>query len=209
MTPWPHADLTVLDFMLFEWLGGAQTLERPPYHEHDVQSLRLMLDQVSQILAAEFSAHTRQGDLIEPYLSEQGDVITAPFLKNAMAAVREAGLFATGFSPEDGGLGLPMTAHLALQGLMMGANIGAAAFAMLTMGNARLIRSFGSKSQIKAFAEPAIMGQAMGTMCLSEPQAGSSLADITTKAILNKTMNWARNIAYMVQKCGSARAITT
>jgi len=162
--------------------GGAQTLERPPYHEHDVQSLRLMLDQVSQILAAEFSAHTRQGDLIEPYLSEQGDVITAPFLKNAMAAVREAGLFATGFSPEDGGLGLPMTAHLALQGLMMGANIGAAAFAMLTMGNARLIRSFGSKSQIKAFAEPAIMGQAMGTMCLSEPQAGSSLADITTKA---------------------------
>jgi alkylation response protein AidB-like acyl-CoA dehydrogenase len=183
MTPWPHADLTVLDFLTFDWLCLNEVLERPIYKDHDEQGIRLMIDQVSQILAQEFSANTRVGDLNEPYQNAQGEVITAPFLKQAINSVREAGLFVTGFSADEGGLGLPMTVHMTLQGLMMGANIGAAAFGMLTMGNAKLIQTFGTSAQIKAFAEPAIKGDFMGTMCLSEPQAGSSLADITTKAV--------------------------
>ena len=54
---------------------------------------------------------------------------------------------------------------------------------MLTAGNARLIARYGTLEQIETYAKPQIEGRSFGTMCLSEPQAGSSLAEVKTKAI--------------------------
>lgn len=65
----------------------------------------------------------------------------------------------------------------------MAANIATAAYAMLTIANARLLVAHGSDTQIEIFARPQIAGQVLGTMCLSEPQAGSSLGDIRTRAL--------------------------
>ena len=58
---------------------------------------------------------------------------------------------------------------------------------MLTVANARLLASFGSPGQIETFARPLVEGRWFGTMCLSEPQAGSSLSDITTRAVSGGT----------------------
>jgi alkylation response protein AidB-like acyl-CoA dehydrogenase len=65
----------------------------------------------------------------------------------------------------------------------MAANIATAAYPMLTVANARLLATFGQPGQIETFARPLVEGRWFGTMCLSEPQAGSSLSDITTRAV--------------------------
>src|SRR5690606_22500171 len=62
------------------------------------------------------------------------------------------------------------------------ANIGACAYPALSIGNASLLLAHGSPAQVEAFALPQLRGEWTGTMCLSEPQAGSSLSDITTRA---------------------------
>jgi alkylation response protein AidB-like acyl-CoA dehydrogenase len=69
----------------------------------------------------------------------------------------------------------------------MAANIAPAAYPMLTVANARLLASFGLPGQIKTFARPLVEGRWFGTMCLSEPQAGSSLSDVTTRAVTDGT----------------------
>ena len=62
------------------------------------------------------------------------------------------------------------------------ANVGTSAYPFLTMGNARLLLAHGSQEQIDTYVRPELEGRWFGTMALSEPQAGSSLADITTRA---------------------------
>ena len=69
----------------------------------------------------------------------------------------------------------------------MAANIATAAYPMLTVANARLLASFGLPGQIETFARPLVEGRWFGTMCLSEPQAGSSLSDVTTRAVTDGT----------------------
>src|SRR3712207_4529182 len=62
------------------------------------------------------------------------------------------------------------------------ANVGTAAYPFLTMANARLLTAYGSPEQVDTFVRPMVEGRWFGTMALSEPQAGSSLADLTTRA---------------------------
>ena len=61
-------------------------------------------------------------------------------------------------------------------------NVGTAAYRFLTRANANLLYEYGTPEQIEAYVKPMVEGRFYGTMCLSEPQAGSSLADITTRA---------------------------
>ena len=85
--------------------------------------------------------------------------------------------------PEDlGGLQLPYTITQGVGAIMGAANGNVSGYMMLTGAAARLIIAHGSDEQIARFATPMIEGRWFGTMCLSEPQAGSSLADIRTKA---------------------------
>jgi len=63
------------------------------------------------------------------------------------------------------------------------ANAGTSSYPFLTMANANLIATYGTPEQVRDYVRPMIDGRWFGTMCLSEPQAGSSLADITTKAV--------------------------
>ena len=81
-----------------------------------------------------------------------------------------------------GGLQLPQVVQTACFAWFQAANIGTWSYAMLTMGNANLLLAHGSDEQVDAYVRPMIEGRFHGTMCLSEPQAGSSLADITTRA---------------------------
>mgnify|MGYP006273557907 FL=1 len=102
--------------------------------------------------------------------------------KEALAAYVDAGLLQSGFSEADGGLGLPETIHQAAAFPLATANISLAGFGLLTVGAGRLIASFGSDRQRETYLKPMAQGRFTGTMCLSEPHAGSSLADIKTRA---------------------------
>jgi alkylation response protein AidB-like acyl-CoA dehydrogenase len=173
-----------LDFLLCEWLGIQTLFERPAFADHSRETVAAMLDVAQQCAMAHFLPHYKQADQREPYVDGSG-VHTLPAIREALARYAELGFFSAGFAPELGGMNLPYLACAAAFAIFAAANISTVAYAMLTVANARLIATFGTSAQIDAFARPQIAGRWFGTMCLSEPQAGSSLADIRTRAQLD------------------------
>jgi alkylation response protein AidB-like acyl-CoA dehydrogenase len=162
-----------VDFLLHDWLQAGALVDR--------ETVDAVLD-LSQTLATEaFLPHFKRNDVEEPALVD-GQVRICPAIGEALAQYAELGLFSAGFPEAQGGLGLPYLVCAASFAFFAAANVSTAAYPMLTVANARLIATFGSPAQVEAFARPQIEGRWFGTMCLSEPQAGSSLADVRTKA---------------------------
>jgi alkylation response protein AidB-like acyl-CoA dehydrogenase len=130
-----------------------------------------------------FAPHHRLGDVQEPHLHE-GKVVLPAAVETALSAYASAGFNAAAAPVAQGGMGLPYVIALASDGLFMAANIATSGYALLTRGAAHLLLAHGSESQIRRFAKPLLEGRYFGTMCLSEPQAGSSLGDVSTRAVL-------------------------
>jgi alkylation response protein AidB-like acyl-CoA dehydrogenase len=162
-----------LDFLLHDWLGIDAHLDR--------ETVDALLDLSEKLATEHFLTHYKAADTVEPQLDTDG-VHILPAIGEALRHYADLGLFAAGFSPELGGLGLPSLLCSASFAQFAAANIATAAYPMLTTANARLIAAFGTPAQIQTFAKPEIEGRWFGTMCLSEPQAGSSLADVRTRA---------------------------
>ncbi len=171
-----------LDFLLIDWLGVDRLAEIPQFADLNRETLTALLDLSETVATRHFLPHYKTADVEEPWLDEDG-VHILPEIGKALAAYAEAGLFGQSFAAEHGGLQLPLTVAAASFAHFLAANIATAAYPMLTVANARLLTAFGSPALIDAFARPEIEGRVFGTMCLSEPQAGSSLADITTRAV--------------------------
>lgn len=176
-----HLNRRDLDFLLFDWLKIEDLLGRERFAEHSRETLAAVLDLSEDLAADAFVPAYKPADQREPWLDNDG-VHVIPEIADAVRAYAAAGLTAGSFDADLGGLQAPIVAATASMACFMAANISASAFPMLTMANARLIATFGSPAQVEAFARPQIEGAALGTMCLSEPQAGSSLADISTLA---------------------------
>ena len=103
--------------------------------------------------------------------------------RDAVLAYAESGLLAAGHDYEAGGMQLPFVVDMAANTFFAMASISISAFAMLTYANANLLMAYGTTRQRQIFALPELQGRFLGTMCLSEPQAGSSLGDILTIAV--------------------------
>ena len=171
-----------IDFLLHDWLGIDALFVRPRFAHLDRETIDALIDLSEQLAVDAFLPHYKEADCHEPRLDADG-VHILPAIGEALARYAELGLFAAGFSPDLGGSGLPYLACAASFAWFAAANIATAAYPMLTVANARLIVTFGSAGQIERFALPQIEGRWFGTMCLSEPQAGSSLADVRTRAV--------------------------
>jgi alkylation response protein AidB-like acyl-CoA dehydrogenase len=169
-----------LDFLLHDWLDIGTQLERAG-SDHSRDLIDSLLDLTETLATERFLPHYKAADAQEPRLDAEG-VHIHPAIGEALRDYAEAGLFAAGFPPDQGGLGLSYLACAASFAQFAAANIATAAYPMLTTANARLIVTFGTPAQIERFARPQIAGRWFGTMCLSEPQAGSSLADVRTRA---------------------------
>ncbi|HEV2598879.1 acyl-CoA dehydrogenase [Sphingopyxis sp.] len=170
-----------LDFLLHEWLGAGSLADR--------ETVDAILDLSEKLAAEQFLPHYKQNDIEEPWLDSHG-VHICPAIAPALASYAELGLFSAGFQEEKGGLGLPYLVCAASFSLFAAANIATAAYPMLTVANARLIATFGSEAQFETFGRPQVEGRWFGTMCLSEPQAGSSLADVRTRAVADGADAW-------------------
>lgn len=164
----------LLAFQLFDWLD--------PDGETDRDTLFAMIDVAQQLATDVFLVHNRQIDVEEPSLDAEG-VHAHPAIKDALAQYKELGLFGASFPEDVGGIGLPFAVSLAIYGNFSAASVATIAYPMLTAANARLLTKFSTAAQVEAFALPQIEGRWFGTMCLSEPQAGSSLGDIRTRAV--------------------------
>ncbi|MBN9062107.1 MAG: acyl-CoA dehydrogenase C-terminal domain-containing protein [Rhizobiales bacterium] len=178
-------DRANLDFLLFDWLRLGDFLGRGPYEEHSLETASAFLDLAERLSGDYFLPHYKASDNREPRLTTDG----VDILPEACEAVRQfaqAGFIAAPFAGELGGMRVPETLHAAAFSFFMAANISTSAYPMLTIASARLLAAYGAQRQIEAFAAPQIAGEAMGTMCLSEPQAGSSLAHIRTRAVFEE-----------------------
>ena len=174
-----------IQFLLYEWLKVEELTRYPRYSDHSRETFDAVLDLSAKLAMDQFASHYKKADRVEPVL-EDGQVKVIPEIKQALQAYAEAGLFAASFDNELGGLQLPHAVEAASMAHFFAANVGTAAYPMLTCANARVLSRFGTESQIATFAQPEIEGRWLGTMCLSEPQAGSSLADITTRAVYER-----------------------
>ncbi|MCC7410195.1 MAG: acyl-CoA dehydrogenase [Gammaproteobacteria bacterium] len=170
-----------LDFILYELLGVETLCGHPRHAGQDRAMFDGVLDTAVRIATEHFLPHAAQVDATEPEY-DGTRVHILPQVKAALDAYREAGFMAAAFDADVGGLQLPWTIAQACGAVFAAANIGTYGYPLLTVAAANLLRAFGSAEQQAAFLGPMLEGRYFGTMCLSEPQAGSSLADIRTRA---------------------------
>ncbi len=129
-----------------------------------------------------FAPHRKKGDQIKPTVGPDGTVVLIDEIKEALDAFSRAGLLAGSFDDAVGGMQLPAVVAEASMLFFRAANPSTTAYLFLTLGNANLLVEYGTSEYIDTWVRPMLEGRYLGTMCLSEPDAGSSLADITTKA---------------------------
>jgi len=173
-----HRDL---DFLLYELLDVESLTRAPRYAEHSRDTFGAAIETAFRIAENEFAPHNRKGDTNEP--SFDGERVTLiPEVKQALKAYAEAGFIAAGFDFDDGGMQLPHTVATACWSLFKAANVATDTYGSLAIGVAHMLAAFGTAGQKTRYLEPLLTGRFLGTMVLTEPHAGSSLAEITTTA---------------------------
>ncbi|NKB39070.1 MAG: acyl-CoA dehydrogenase [Gammaproteobacteria bacterium] len=170
-----------IDFLLYEFLDVEKLCERDYFSEHDKDIFSPMLDTAEQIANDHFVTCAESGDKNMAELID-GKVEMAEGSKAAMDNLCEAGFIAASLDNEYGGLQLPSTVSNACMSFFQAANVGLCGLPMLTIGVANLINVYGDEEQKTNFLPRLLTGHFYGTMCLSEPHAGSALTDIRTKA---------------------------
>ena len=171
-----------VDFLLHDWLKAETLCQRERHAEHSRETFDAVLDLSEKIANEQFAPINRLTDEHEPTFD--GVTVTLPKeTPVAMAAFNEAGLMAASKDAELGGMQLPTVVEIASMSFFYKASVSLAAYPMLTRGNANTILAHGTPKQIEVFAKGGFEGRTFGTMCLSEPQAGSSLSDISTRAV--------------------------
>jgi len=170
-----------LDFILYELLDVEALTRRPRFAEHSRETFDAALNTAAKIAEEKFAPHNRKSDLNEPRF-DGIRVEIIPEVGEALEAFREAGFLAAAQDFEHGGMQLPWTLAQACFAWFNAANVSTAAYPFLTIANANLIRNFGTAAQKQKYLPALLSGRFFGTMCLSEPQAGSSLSDIRTTA---------------------------
>ncbi len=171
-----------LDFMLYEWLDTAQLTQAPRFAMHDRATFDSVIDAAQALAQDKFAAHAAKLDANEPHFDGER-VHLIPEVKEALDAYIDGGFLSAAFAIEHGGLQLPYSVAQAVSALFLAANPGTAGYPFLTAAAANLLRAHGTKAQQARYMQPMLAGRYFGTMCLSEPQAGSSLGDIKTRAI--------------------------
>ena len=171
-----------LAFLLYELLDVERFTEFSRYADHSRDTFDAAIELALKVGAETFAPHNHLCDGDEPRF-ENGKVVIRPEVSEALAVLRDTGLMAASQDYERGGMQLPSVIAQTCIGLIKGANVSTQAYAGLTIAACNLIMAHGSEEYKRRFAEPMMAGRFFGTMCLTEPQAGSSLADIKTRAV--------------------------
>ncbi|MAA84839.1 MAG: acyl-CoA dehydrogenase, partial [Halieaceae bacterium] len=170
-----------VDFYLDEMFDLGSLLASDRYGEHDRESITAILDLCQSMAEEEFLPCAAEHDENEPVFKD-GQAITPDSLKACLKAFVEAGLPAATFDHDLGGMQLPVVVANFMQGIFQAANAPAVGYVFLTSSNAHMLQACGSEALRERYLPPLVEGRWFGTMCLSEPHAGSSLSDIRCMA---------------------------
>ncbi|RYF06485.1 MAG: acyl-CoA dehydrogenase [Comamonadaceae bacterium] len=175
-----------LDFLLYDWLQAGTLQQRERFADHSRETFDAVLDTCERIAREKYAPFNRLVDTEEPHTVTAPDgtlrVVLPQATHEARRAYAESGLLSAAQDYDTGGMQLPYTVEaaansfFALASISIGSNL-------LTAGNANLLMVHGTPLQQQVFALNEFNGRWAGTMCLSEPQAGSSLSDVATRAV--------------------------
>jgi hypothetical protein len=168
-------------FLLFEQFRLGELLEKPPFADWAVEDVRAVLEEVyrwsCQVLGPLNSVGDRAGCTLE-----DGRVKTAPGFPAAWKSLYQHGWRGLGVAPEHGGQGGPITVSILTGEMMSGANTAFNMYPGLTQGVGEVIAAFGTPGQVDAYCKKLYTGVYAGTMCLTEPHAGSDVGAASTRA---------------------------
>ena len=170
-----------LAFILYEFLRCEELCQRERFAEHDRTSFDAVLDLAQQIAEEKFAPIAAKLDENEPKFDGE-KVHIIPEVKEAHEAYIAAGFMLAGAGYDDGGMQLPLTIVQAVRAIFGSANTPALGYIGLTNSAANMLNTWGSQELKDKYLPPMRNGRFYGTMCLSEPHAGSNLADIRTRA---------------------------
>ena len=176
-----NIDRRDIDFVLYDHLGLEDLLELPRYEAFDRETFDIILSQ-AQRFAAEKLAPTNQQADHQGCRIEDGQVYLPDCYEELYEEFCQMGLFAPVNNPELGGMGLPHTMGVALIELFISAHPSFMFTPGLTTSAAHLIEEYGIDEYVDTYCEKMYTGEWAGTMCLTEPQAGSALGSLTTAA---------------------------
>ena len=171
-----------LEFVLYEVLDASSLLQLPHYREHNQETFDAYIDVCRRFSREQLWPSYRAIDQQPPVLQD-GRIIVHPKLKELWPKLIELGVIAAARPASAGGSQLPFMISVAANLYVMAANLSAYAYAGLTVGAGHLIEAYGSEALKARYLQPMYEGRFTGTMALTEPHAGSSLADVTTRAI--------------------------
>jgi len=154
---------------------------RERFPDLDEALLGAVLDGAGALAGDVLAPLNRTGDRAGVKL-ESGIVRAAPGFRDAYEAFKQGGWQGLAADPAYGGQGLPRAVALAVMETMHGANMSFALLPMLTLGAIEAVEQHGTPEQKAIYLEKLVSGEWTGTMNLTEPQAGSDLGALTTKA---------------------------
>ncbi|MFQ3197483.1 MAG: alkylation response protein AidB-like acyl-CoA dehydrogenase [Paraglaciecola sp.] len=170
-----------LAFQLYEVLDTDNLCHRMRFSEHNKDTFDAVMATAEKIAREKFAPHNAKADANEPTFDGE-NVHMIPEVQQAFNAYAESGLIAGRFDFAEGGMQLPETIMTACAGYFMAANPSSTGYAFLTIAAANVIKNFASEDIKAQFMPRMLTGEFTGTMALTEPHAGSSLADIHTSA---------------------------
>ena len=172
---------STLEFLLYNWLQAESLTARERFADHSRETFDAVLDTCERIAREKYAPFNRTVDTQEPHFD--GERVTLPqATKDAYDAYAASGMLSAAQDYDMGGMQLPYTVDAAANAFFAVASISISS-SLLSVGNANLLMAHGTPLQKQVFALNEFSGRFSGTMCLSEPQAGSSLSDVATRAV--------------------------
>ncbi len=168
-------------FWLFEVHKAEDLFQLDSFKDYDREAIEMFLQSLKDFADAELFPFFTEMDQ-QPVTFKNGQVIAHPQLKNIIEKAAGLGWLGPVFDYEYGGMQIPETIFLAGNHIMEAANNSAVGYLNLTTGSANLILSFGNDTLKETYLPKMVSGAWLGTMALTEPQSGSSLAFLTTAA---------------------------
>jgi len=178
------ADLREFNFLLFEQFEFAKLLGTAPFEAWGEDEVKSSLSECYRFAREVLGPLNVVGDMQGCRL-ENGEVKTPTGFKDAWSKLYEAGWKAIGVPVEQGGAGAPRTLQVLIEELLCGANAAFNMYPGLAYGAAEVIEQFGTPEQQKLFAHAMFNGRWGGTMCLTEPHAGTDVGSAKTSASRN------------------------
>jgi len=169
-------------FLLFEHLGVQNLLGYEAFQDFSVEDFSMIIDEALKVGREVLGPANQDGDR-DGVVYDNGEVRVPASFHNCWKVLAENGWMSVANNPQFGGQGLPACVGAVVSEFFLGANLAMMSYPGLAVGNGRLIEAFGTDEDKALFVEKMYTGVWGGTMCLTEPNAGSDVGALKTRAV--------------------------